>query len=90
MLEMPRSFVLNRQRDSTGISGTGVVAWGVRFPDGVCVLRWCSEHRSTAVYESIDDVLAIHGHGGDTEIVWHGDETAFVSQLLVDVDTLAR
>jgi hypothetical protein len=28
------------------------------------------EHRSTAVYASADDVELIHGHGGQTRLVW--------------------
>ena len=65
-----RRFVLNRIEDETGISGTGVVACGVEFPDGTAALRWISEYRSTAVYASMVDVEAIHGHNGRTRIDW--------------------
>lgn len=65
-----RRFVLNRVEDETGISGTGVVAEGVVFSDGTAALRWKSEFRSTAVYASMSDVEAIHGHGGKTLIVY--------------------
>jgi hypothetical protein len=65
-----RIFDLVRSEDETGISGTGAVAWGVEFPDGVCVLRWRAIHRSTAVYDSIDELVAIHGHGGKTQVEW--------------------
>lgn len=34
-----RRFTLVRHDDVTGVSGTGVVADGVRFPDGVVALR---------------------------------------------------
>lgn len=67
---MMRRFRLNRQNDPTGISGTGIVAEGVMFSDGTAALRWCSEFRSTAVYTSMDDVNAIHGHDGATTIEW--------------------
>jgi hypothetical protein len=40
------------------------------FSDGTAALRWCSEFRSTAVYTSMDDVNAIHGHDGATTIEW--------------------
>lgn len=73
--------MLQRNVDESGISGTGVVAWGVKFPDDVCVLRWASEHRSTAVYPNIADVLAVHGHSGSTEIIWQGDETACAERV---------
>lgn len=75
-MQFPRAFVLQRNVDTSGISGTGVVAAGVQFGDGVCVLRWLSEHRSTGVYASIADLVAVHGHGGATELIWQGDETA--------------
>lgn len=65
-------FVLRRHEDETGVSGTGDVAEGCEFSDGRCALRWLTEHTSTAVYDSIADVVKIHGHNGKTEIVWLG------------------
>lgn len=70
MDELPRRFYLEREVDVTGVSGTGVVAYGVAFPDGTCVVRWMGERRSTVVWPSIEDVEAIHGHGGATRVVW--------------------
>lgn len=70
---MPRRFVLNRLEDETGISGVGLVAWGVEFPDGRVVMRWSSEHRSTAFYDSMNDVVVIHGHNGKTRVDWVDD-----------------
>ena len=66
----PRWFNLVRDEDESGVSGTGLVAWGIEFPDGTCVLRWCVALRSTAVYEAIEVLEAIHGHNGKTHIVW--------------------
>lgn len=63
-------FVMRRLVDSTGVSGTGIVAEGCQFSDGRCVIRWVSDHRSTAVYDSVDDLIAIHGHHGATLIEW--------------------
>lgn len=65
-----RRFELHRDEDKTGISGIGIVAEGVVFQDGSAVLRWRSQYKSTAVYNSMDDVKAIHGHEGQTRIVW--------------------
>jgi hypothetical protein len=65
-----RRFELHRTVDETGISGTGVVAQGNEFDDGTCVMRWTVGPSSTAVYDSIVDIDAIHGHGGKTQIVW--------------------
>jgi hypothetical protein len=65
-----RRFQLVRREDDTGISGTGVVAFGVAFPDGTTVLRWDTKVNSTVFYDSIDDLTTIHGHGGKTVLMW--------------------
>jgi hypothetical protein len=68
-----RRFVLFRGEDVSGCSGLGVVAEGVVFTDSTVALRWLTSLKSTALYDSIDDVVAIHGHGGATEVRWiHG------------------
>ena len=76
-MSAPRTFVLRRHQDETGVStahGAAPgqdVAWGVEFPDGPCVIRWCiSDVRQTAVFASLDDIKAVHGHDGKTEVVW--------------------
>ena len=65
-----RRFHLLRDIDETGISGTGRVAEGVQFSDGMCALRWCTEVPSTGAYRNIEDLVAIHGHSGKTRVVW--------------------
>lgn len=66
-----RRFILRRRIDETGLSGVGDVAWGVLFPDGVAVTRWCvTDVRQTCVWKSLDDVRAVHGHEGKTELVF--------------------
>lgn len=74
-----RAFILFRDQDVTGISGTGPVADGVVFPDGTTVVRWrdlggpAAERGvrpTTVVFESIAAVEALHGHGGATRIVY--------------------
>lgn len=66
-----RRFVLERSEDVSGVSGTGTVAEGVRFSDGIVVVRWTSsDHRSTVVWERLESVLAIHGHDGRTIVRW--------------------
>lgn len=70
-----RTFNLVRHNDVSGISGTGVVAQGVEFDDGAVAMRWIvGEHRSTALWANIEAVVAIHGHGGATELVWEKDD----------------
>lgn len=72
-----RTFILFRTTDVSGVSGTGVVAEGVEFSDGICVCRWRpdSDTASTCVYDSIADVEAVHGHDGATQIIWEDDLT---------------
>lgn len=66
-----RLFELHRTEDVHGVSGTGVVADGCLFPDGVAVVHWRGEHRSTVVWtEGIEAVEAVHGHEGRTVVVW--------------------
>ncbi|GIG63693.1 hypothetical protein Lfu02_80650 [Longispora fulva] len=69
----PRPFALRRWSDPTGVSGTGVVAHGVVWFDGRVELRWIGTTTgvtSSCSYDSIDDVLRVHGHGGRTEVAW--------------------
>ena len=65
-----RRFQLHRDHDVTGISGTGLVAEGAAFSDGGAVVRWLTGTRSTVVWDDVEDVHKIHGHGGATRIVW--------------------
>jgi hypothetical protein len=65
-----RRFYLVRDEDETGISGTGVVAEGLEFSDGSCVMRWLTDTTSTAIYRNVNDLIAIHGHGGKTTVGW--------------------
>lgn len=63
-------FVLVRTEDETGLSGTGLVADGVQFPDGTAVLHWRGPLNSTTVFESVAMLEKIHGHNGKSTIVW--------------------
>lgn len=65
-----RRFYLDRVEDESGVSGTGHVAEGVQFSDGRCAMRWRTSLASTTVYDCIEDLEAIHGHGGKTVVVW--------------------
>ena len=67
---MSARFYLDRLIDESGVSGTGMVAEGVEFTDGVVVLRWLTAGKSTCVYDSLDVVESIHGHNGATLIRW--------------------
>lgn len=65
-----RRFQLVRDVDETGLSGTGVVAVGVEFPDDTVAMRWVTSVATTVVFDCVADVEAIHGHGGLTRIDW--------------------
>lgn len=77
--ELPRLFALWRHRDPTGQSGTGVVLFGVAFPGGPVLTRWRGV--TTGIYQlglwnSVDEILAVHGHHGCTELIWLSNPTA--------------
>lgn len=65
-----RVFQLVRDVDVTGVSGVGVVADGVIWPDGAVSMRWRGQLRTTVTADCIDDIQTIHGHGGATRVVW--------------------
>jgi hypothetical protein len=62
-------YYLRRNEDISGNSGCGRVAQVAEFDDGTAVLHWNlganrSRVASTEVFNSVADLLAIHGHGG--------------------------
>jgi hypothetical protein len=66
----PRLFTLERDHDVTGVSGTGIVADGVVWPDGTVSIRWRGERPSVVFWNSLEDAEAVHGHGGSTRFEW--------------------
>jgi hypothetical protein len=67
---MIRCFVLQRDRDVSGVSGIGVVAEGCQLPSGRIVLEWLGSVPSIVIYESPEQVEEVHGHGGATRVIW--------------------
>ncbi|WP_019629721.1 hypothetical protein [Actinomadura atramentaria] len=65
-----RPFHLVRHDDVTGVSGEGIVADGVKWPDGTVALRWRGEDPSTIHRDTLESVEKIHGHDGRTRIVF--------------------
>jgi len=63
-----RTFVLIRDRDVSGVSGTGRVAEGVVFVGGKTVVYWLSDTPSINIYGSVEEMLRVHGHGGATHV----------------------
>jgi hypothetical protein len=78
-----RTFVLRRSEDVSGISGTGDVAEGVVFDSGKVVVAW-NPHKTLAkvttvvVFDSVDDVVKLHGHDGRTRVEWQEASTPAV------------
>jgi len=69
-----RRFVIWRHEDPTGVSGTGLVAYGWEREDGRATVRWLGEHRTETVHEDgMASVQAIHCHNGASEILWCND-----------------
>jgi len=62
------------------VSGTGVVATGVVWPDGHAALRWKADDHdaasSTSAWTSVADLLRVHGHDGLSEIIYLDDDDA--------------
>lgn len=65
-----KCFELHRDVDVSGTSGIGRVAQGVEFDNGYCALTWLTLHTSVAFYPSIATLERIHGHQGQTRVVW--------------------
>jgi hypothetical protein len=70
--QKPRRFVLVRDEDETGVSGTGIVAEGIRFSSGAVALQWTTDWPTSVVFHErgIESVEHVHGHNGKTRIEW--------------------
>ncbi len=57
-----RRFLMERERDVSGVSGTGVVLEGVQFSTGVVVIHWLTPppRGSISVFDSLGQFLSIH------------------------------
>lgn len=68
-----RLYHLCRKEDISGTSGTGRVAEVAEFDDGSVVVRWMRDRNaagvaSTTVFNSLADLLTVHGHEGRTDV----------------------
>ncbi|NJK45581.1 MAG: hypothetical protein HC933_16070 [Pleurocapsa sp. SU_196_0] len=79
-----RRFYLEREHDVSGVSGLGRVAEGVLFSDGRVSMRWMSKRSGIVIHKSLEDVVAIHGHGGASELVFvdaEGSSATFLEEV---------
>jgi len=65
-----KRFYLQRNEDVSGLSGTGIVAEGIEFINGLVALSWLSPHPGVIVYPSMRQIEELHGHEGKTLVVW--------------------
>lgn len=89
-----RTFKMIRKEDLTGTSGTGVVALGKILLNGKAEITWCvpakiadgslRNIKTTTLYNSWEDAILLHGHGGRTLIRF--DDTDIE---MSDLDVLA-
>ena len=85
-----RPFVLRRDRDISDVSGTGIIADGVLFPDGHAAIHWRGRWPLTTPHpDGMDSIIAIHDHGGrgDLHVVWQ-DQSAVRSRFRSDLAEL--
>ena len=75
-----RDFVLVREKDLTGCSGTGVVAEGAIFLDGQAVLKWLREPFALGIFASIEALLSVHGHEGNTYVQFVDNQPAIETE----------
>lgn len=62
-------FNLIRNEDVGGLTGTGIIAVGCEFSDGLIVLQHTTETATTFWYTQIEDIEKLFGHNGKTIIV---------------------
>lgn len=65
-----KPFYLKRHTDVNGLSGTGIVAVGVVYPNGKAHMQWISFKSSFEMHDSVESLIDIHGHHGATELIW--------------------
>ncbi|SRR5579883_586124 len=77
-----RRFVLDRSADITGISGTGIILYGVEwYPGGPVDVYWLKT-RTTGQYPSMDVVRSTHCYNDNARVIYLDDSPAEREQLL--------
>ena len=70
-----RKFFLLRHVDVHNNSGTGVVAEGVQFDNGMASMTWLTDEPTVTNFNrGIRGIKRLHGHDGKTEIIIEGDK----------------
>jgi hypothetical protein len=66
-MEKPEIYELVREKDVTGVSGTGTVAVVISVR-GSCLVFWKTATKSAVYYNSLDEVKQIHCHAGHSHL----------------------
>jgi hypothetical protein len=90
-------YYLCRKEDVSGMSGIGHIAEVAEFDDGSVVVRWIASMNaahinSTTIFNSMSDLLRIHGHGGRTivELVADSDHVVRIENHCEELKDLLR
>ncbi len=67
-----KTFYLLRKEDVSGTSGTGVVAEGAIFDNGMVAMTWLSQFPTVTMFPNVKTVMQIHSHEGRTVMVVEG------------------
>ena len=70
---LPQPFLMVRNADETGVSGTGTVLEGCVFGNGKCVTAWTSGRPCVTVWDSYEAFKEVHidpHPTNKTEIIW--------------------
>lgn len=70
VIDEVKTFYLLRKQDVSGVSGTGIVAYGAVLPSGKVIMEWCSFHSTLTIFANLEDLVKIHGHGEATEVIF--------------------
>jgi hypothetical protein len=73
----PQPFLMVRNKDETGVSGTGIVLEGCVFSDGSVAYTWRSGKKTMSWCISFESFRELHidSHpSNETEIIWINDE----------------
>lgn len=73
----PQPFALHRTHDVSGVSGEGLVAAGVIWPDNRAAMLWAGRTpppgsetcvRQVNLFDDVAEIEAVHGHQGHTRL----------------------
>lgn len=65
-----RRFVIDRQQDITGISGTGIILYGIEwFVGGPCDVYWLGT-KTTGQYPSMAVVESTHCYNNNAQVIY--------------------